>query len=416
MVVSADIIVVGGGMAGYSAAMAAARENKKVILVEKTNQLGGNATNSNVGTICGAYYRTFSETPKLVGYKFCKDFITKLLSVHDKNKLINYHNGLFIVSYDWKFLTNYLEKQLAEAGIQIIKNAELTHVKKEGNIISQIAVKQEHKLFDIDLKSIIDCSGNGIVSQLTNLEMITSPTYQSASQVFQVKNIVSDNEFSLNMALKKAMMKLVVLNNWPESLTSLSVVPGSLQNSEAHFKISLPDLISDVNELNGQLFSKAQSYINEIFPHLKREIASLQNAEVEYVFPEVGIRIQQRSLGKGILNEEDILSCKKTNDGIAFGTWPIEEWGKKGKLTMQYFDADDAYTISAACLQSKSVSNLFFSGKNISATTKAIASARVIGTCLQTGYAAGKLASCKSDIEKEKMIISLHNELFSGNE
>ncbi|HXD92099.1 MAG TPA: FAD-dependent oxidoreductase, partial [Bacteroidia bacterium] len=142
----------------------------------------------------------------------------------------------------------------------------------------------------------------------------------------------------------------------------------------------------------------------------------LKNAELEMIFPEVGIRIQQRSKGKQVLNEEDILSCHKPKDGIAIGAWPIEEWGADGKLTMEYFKEDDSYMIPAGCLQSNSVINLYFAGKNISATTKAIASARVIGICLQTGYAAGKLASCKNEIEKEKMIFSLHKELVSGND
>ena len=416
MLFDTDIVVIGGGMAGFSAAMAAAQENKKVILIEKTNQLGGNATNSNVGTICGAYYRTFSEIPKLVGYKFCKDFISELFSYPNKNKLINYHNGLFVVSYDWKFLANYLEEKLMQADIQIIKNAEITQVIKDQNTISKILIKQNEQLIEINLDSIVDCSGNGIVSQLANLEMIKSSNYQSASQVFRVKNIISDNEFSLNMAIKKAMMQLVIANNWPDSFTSLSMVPGSLQNNGADLKITLPDLITDNDNLNTQLSTKAKSYINEIFPLLKKDITSLKNAEMELIFPEVGIRIQQRSKGKQILNEEDILSCKKANDGIAIGTWPIEEWTENGKLNMQYFEADDAYMISADCLQSNIMSNLFFAGKNISATTKAIASARVIGTCLQTGYTAGKLASCKNDIEKEKMIISLHNELVLVNE
>ena len=416
MLINADIVIIGGGVAGFSAAMAAAQENKKVILVEKSHQLGGNATKSNVGTICGAYYRTFSEIPQLVGFKFCKDFISELLYFPDKNKVIKYHNGLFVVSYDWKFLANYLNEQLVQTGVQILKNTEIIQVKRANNLISKIGIRQNNEIIEINFESIIDCSGNGIVSQLANLEMISSPTYQSASQVFRIKNVISDNEFSLNMALKKAIMKLIGVNNWPDSFTSLSVVPGSLQHNYADFKITLPDVITDDTELNKQLSIKAKSYVEEIFPLLKNDVSSLINAEIELIFPEVGIRIQQRSKGKQILNEEDVLSCKKTNDGIALGAWPIEEWAGDGKLNMQYFEIDNGYTISANCLQSKSIANLFFAGKNISATTKAIASARVIGTCLQTGYAAGKLASCKNDSEKKNMIILLHNELVSINE
>jgi hypothetical protein len=60
---------------------------------------------------------------------------------------------------------------------------------------------------------------------------------------------------------------------------------------------------------------------------------------------------------------------------------------------MSYFKANDHYLIPAGTLVSKYVDNLFFAGRNMSATERAIASARVIGTCLSTGYASGKLAA-----------------------
>jgi hypothetical protein len=414
MLLDTDIVIVGGGMAGFAAATAAVQAGKKATLVEKSNQLGGNATNSNVGTICGAYYRTFKETPKLVGYKFCKDFISAVLA--DKSKLINYHNGLFVVSYEWLVLADYLEQQLINTGVQILKNTEITGVKRDREVISELTIHYKNQSTVFAPKSIIDCSGNGIVSQLAGLEMIKFSSYQAASQVFRVKNVTSVNEFSLNMALKKAMMLLSEKHHSPKSFRALSVVPGSLKDNQADFKITLPDIITDDAELNKQIAIKGRASINEILPLLIKEVDSLRNAEIEFVFPEVGIRTQQRSKGKLVLTEEDVLSCQKSNDGIAIGAWPIEEWGTDGKLTMEYFKEDDSYMIPAGCLQSNSVANLYFAGKNISATTKAIASARVIGICLQTGYAAGKLASCNNETEKEKMILSLHKELVSGND
>ena len=63
-------------------------------------------------------------------------------------------------------------------------------------------------------------------------------------------------------------------------------------------------------------------------------------------------------------------------------------------------------SVPAGCLESGEVSNLFFAGKIISADEKAIASARVIGTCLGTGYAAGLLAAYKVLGKKREDAIS----------
>ena len=83
------------------------------------------------------------------------------------------------------------------------------------------------------------------------------------------------------------------------------------------------------------------------------------------------------------------MNCIKHEDAICNGAWPVEYWrtGNK-KVEMTWFAENDFYTIPAGCLLSSEKENLFFGGKIISAEEKAIASARVIGTCLGTGFAA----------------------------
>ncbi len=411
-----EIVVVGAGIAGCAAAIAAARENKKVVLIEKSDCIGGNATNSNVGTICGLYYRTFSETPEQVGYSFSKEFISKMIARSETKAPIHYHKGLFIYSYEWSILQNILEEELKSNGIEVMRASEIIKIERENRQIKGLVIKTKEETIEIKPQTIIDCSGNGIVSQLGNLEMISSGSYQSASQIFRVENVLSANEFSLNMAVKKAMIQLVDLHKWPQSFKSLSLVPASLKNNHADFKITLPEKVTDNKEANDALAAKAKAYVQEIFPPLSKMVESLKSADIKTIFPQLGIRIQQRSRGKYILSETDVLSCNKFADGVAEGAWPIEEWHEDGKITMEYFEPDDAYMIPAGCLISDEMDNLYFAGKNISATTKAIGSARVMGTCLQTGYAAGKLATCSSAEEKETMIAVLRKELLHSNE
>jgi hypothetical protein len=82
-----------------------------------------------------------------------------------------------------------------------------------------------------------------------------------------------------------------------------------------------------------------------------------------------------------------------------------------GQVKMQYFEPDNGYSIPADCTISESLDNLFFAGKNISATPRAVASARVIGTGLQTGYAAGKIACAKTIHDQQQFVSFLHHEL-----
>ena len=111
------------------------------------------------------------------------------------------------------------------------------------------------------------------------------------------------------------------------------------------------------------------------------------------IAPEVGIRTGPRNVGKTILTKEDVINCRKVEDAVARGTWPIEFWIPGKKPHLEYFSFNDHYDVPGRALQSAASKNLLFAGRNISATEEALASARVIGTCLMTGYAAGHLAA-----------------------
>ncbi len=407
----ADIVIVGSGISGFAAALAAAKEGKSVLMIEKSNSIGGDSTQTNVGTICGSFLRSFSGKPKSVGYSFCNDFIADLQIICPVAKPTLYHEGLYIIPYECTALQQLMKIKLDEHGVSVLPNTELVSVNRRGNKIQDVVLQNSTKEINIKLDSIIDCSGNGIVSQLANLNLIQEKTYQAASQIFRIQNIGIDNEFALNMSIKRMVMQRIKDNHWPKNYLSLSAVPGSLRNGVVDLKITVGENITDSIEKNKAVQTKAHQSIYEIFPHLQQQLESFKNASIEYIFPSLGIRVQQRSKGKYILTEDDVMQCRKSKDGIAIGTWPIEEWTNDGTLTLDYFETDNGYDIPANCLICEEVSNLYFAGKNISATPRAIASARVMGTGLQTGYAAGKLACSKKESHQNEIVNTLYHEL-----
>jgi len=408
-----DILIVGSGISGFAAAIAAARENKKVVILEKSSSIGGDSTLTNVGTICGSFLRSFSGKPQAVGYRFCMDFLNALQAKYPESKSTLYHEGLYIIPYEWSILQQLMNEMLTRYNVTVLTNTELIQVNRNKNNIEGVTIQTSSQTANINLESIIDCSGNGIVSMLAKASLIQESTYQAASQVFRVTNIPIDNEFTLNMSIKRMMMQKIKENNWPDCYLSLSAVPGSLRDHTVDLKLTLPEEISDSSEVIKTIQEKAHRRIQEIFPVLQQHLNSFKSASLEYIFPSLGVRVQQRSKGQYVLTEEDVMSCKKSKEGIAIGTWPIEEWTTDGKLHLDYFTTDDGYDIPAGCLLSDEILNLYFAGKNISASSRAIASARVMGTGLQTGYAAGKLACSKNETQRSECITKLHRELHS---
>jgi hypothetical protein len=353
------------------------------------------------------YVTTHVQKQTIAGNSFSKFFLEVLSKSPGVFKPYHYQDGLHIIPYEWTALRYIYSQLLHEWGIDVHLNATVSRVSAKDNRIDEIIIN-ENKI--IQANAIIDCSGNAIISQLANLETIKDESYQAASQIFRLKNLSEVNEYALNLALKKAVIKFEKVMNWPASHRSLSVVQDSIRNNAVDLKLTIPEVITDkINFEN--LTAKATETIHKLMDVLKKEIKSLEYADVETIFPLPGFRVLQRSKGKYMLTEEDVMRCKKSDQSIAVGTWPIEEWDYDGKVKMQFFDEDDGYHIPADCLVSNQLENLFFGGRNISATSKAMASARVMGTCWQTGYAAGKLSCTKNQSEFLETVEAIHREL-----
>jgi hypothetical protein len=112
-----------------------------------------------------------------------------------------------------------------------------------------------------------------------------------------------------------------------------------------------------------------------------------------------------------VLDETDVLKASKFDDAIANSSWPVEEWMLDKRVKMSYLPPGAYYQVPAGCLISNTAGNLFFAGRNISATDAAIASARVMGVCLQTGYAAGVLAATQlQQVPMQQAIADLQQE------
>ncbi len=179
-----------------------------------------------------------------------------------------------------------------------------------------------------------------------------------------------------------------------EASDHLSLVPGSLDDDgTALLKLGLPGTGDSGPESRTAMEIQARQRVTELVQYLREAAPSLQFLRITSMAPQVGIRTGQRPYGINVLDREQLLACRKPKDGVAVGAWPMEFWGARRKPEMTFFPAHDHYLVPAGTLVSRNLDNLFFAGRAFSATEPAIASARVIGTCLGTGYAAGKLAA-----------------------
>jgi hypothetical protein len=404
------IVVVGGGIAGICAALSASAGDYKVTLIESSNQLGGNLIQSNVGTICGAYLRS-EEKAIPVGNAFTQTIIEEIKEFVGHAPERN-NEGLYYLPYDWRKLLLFFQNKLSSVAVNVMLNTSIQDIVLTDQRITKIRLDTVEQT-NLEVESVIDCSGSAFISKLLEQPLLTSDQYQSASQIFRVSGVLPNNEFALNMSLKKMVAQFTDDYNWPESYKLTSVIPGSIREDKVDIKLTLPNKITDTTS-NQTLSVLGKKAAEAFFAIMKKEIQSFQDASLYRVFKETGIRTLTRPEGKIVLTENDVLTTQKRKDGVCVGAWPIEYWNPKGKLELTTFDFEDYYLIPAGSLISKQVSNLYFAGKSISATEAATASARVVRTCIQMAYAAGQLALNVGDEAQSTQ--KMRNELMVGTE
>ncbi len=406
------VLIIGGGAAGVAAAVGAAQHGVPVALLEKNSFLGGKATASYVGTVCGLYYRSENDGINYAHSGFPMEF-AESLSRKSNSTPIRYKEGLKFLSYEDSVFKELSLDYLRKTKQSYFLNAQLVGAEVADNRIVAVTTVIDGNKKVIQPGAVIDTSGFNLVASLLNLNSITSDHYQAAAQVFGLSGIGENNAATISMSLLRGVQKGILSGSLKQFYEFVSVVPGSVKNGNVLLKLPLPDTIVNDDDQQERLNVFAMSAVQELALYLRAQTELFKNSVLSYVAPEAGIRTGPRNLGRAVLTGKHVLSAEKFLDAIARGTWPVEYWEPGKPVRMEYFAMDDHYDIPAGALQSNQIENLFFAGRNISADDTAIASARVIGTCLATGYAAGVMAAHQVKGQPLSQAVSVvQNELF----
>jgi len=402
-----DILIIGAGPAGIAAAQGASARGAKVLVLERLDFPGGRATASAVGTICGTFFR--GEELRFGMNGFPRTFTEELMRANRKSPVKFSENLWFIPCHPNDFekvALNYL----SGSNLTVMYNAEVRELKLNGDLITEVLASAEDDILRIQAKEIIDCSGNGVSVALTGHRTEGSIGKQASAIVFRLDNVKFDDEFAMRHVLIKHISKGIDQEQIPASFNLLSIVPSSLENNRVLMKLGLP-----ADSLGNE--EQTRKHIHQLQRFLAASISSLEDSEIGWIAKETGRRDGLRPLGRKTLSDNDVLDCIKSDDSICNGLWPVEFWEPGNpRVKMTYFPENDHYSIPEGCLISADFSNLLFAGKLISSTDLAIASARVIGTCLGTGYAAGLIASGRVEgLDREKIIARIRREILQYN-
>ena len=372
--------VIGGGLAGMCAAIAAARHGVKTLIMQERPVFGGNASGEIRMWVCGS--------PHLLETGLIEEF-----------RLENLYRNTYVNFSVWDSIL--FEKVRFQENLTSLLNCSCLSAEMDGSrIVSvtgwQMTTQQFHK---VQADHFADCSGDSVLAPLTGAEFrigreAKSEFGESLAQKQEDRKTMGLS--CLIQARETPSPKKFIPPSWAYTYpddTHLLRRGHKLDAIQNFWWMELggeQDSIRDTEEIRDDLLKVAFG----VWDHIKnRGDHGADNWELDWVGFLPGKRESRRCLGDHILSQQDVMSGGHFPDTVAYGGWPIDDHHPGG---IRYDGPPNIcilpktpYGIPLRCLYSKNIGNLWFAGRNISATHTGLSSTRVMATCATLGQAVG---------------------------
>ncbi len=388
--ISADLCVVGGGIAGCFTAISASRRGLKVVLMHERPVLGGNASSEIRMWICGAQGEDQRETGLM------EEFALKSL----------YYNPTKNAYISDSILLNMVEE---EKNITLLLNCTCMDAKIEKGEYDynrDIRIKRvrgyqmtTQTFIDVKAKFYADCSGDSILAKLSgalfNIGREGKEVYGENTFVTKGDNMTMGNSLLIQARETSKEVPFVKLP-WAKRLTEKDFAnrnPDLYKADENFWYLELggdKDTIKDSEKIAKDLRGLALG----TWAHLKtNKKYNAQNFDLDFLGYLPGKRESRRYVGEYVLTGNDVSKGVKFNDTIAYGGWPMDDHYPGGffhkGMPNAYQTTTVPYSIPYRILYSKNVDNLYFAGRNVSTSHLALSTVRVMATCGVMGEAVG---------------------------
>lgn len=437
-----DVVVCGGGTSGCAAAICAARAGaKKVLLIERVGQLGGQMNFSGPPGFSFAHWFNYRQEQVISG--FAEE--THKLLLAEGHALPEMHprwrcNYTYAyVDPDWWGLLMY--RLCKEEGVELMLHSLVTEVVRDGNVVKGVICEHPSGKSFVNAKIVIDCTGEGEVAYQAGAEYELEPRdiLEPATTAFTadgvdwdkvmdyVRNNVDDFLFSqigyentdyMTLdGIKEAVRNCRDVVEMGEimgflSLQKIGVETGEWHNQSgvgffimpkgdrilAHFQHS--SQVGNVDCTDVRDISRAEAECREqdviAFKFFKKYVPGFENAYITRVCPEVRIRETRRIMGDYKLVQEDVANARKFDDVIGKSAFTAGAKHAVGDaaLALQHivYPKDGGSTdILYRCLVVKGLENFLVAGKAIS--TDRASYHRFLQETIVTGQAAGVAAA-----------------------
>ena len=391
-----DVVVCGGGPAGFIAAIAAARNGARTALVERYGFLGGMAT---MGYVNPVSVFTYNDSQVVGGIPW--EFVQKLENM----------GGGFIekplgnVAFEQEHYKLLAQRMTLESGVDLYMHSYLSGCVMDGGRISQVIIENKNGTEALSSKVFIDCTGDGDLAALASVEM--QPDEGAPLQPLSSYFILGGVDLDTPM-----MQEAIRHNKQGENCHCLPVREKLLERKE---ELGIPEFggpwfcrtgqdgVVTVNmtrtagnAIDNRDFVRAECVLREdafrMAALLKDNFDEFKDSYLIAVSVQGGIRETRRIKGVHTITADEYVTAYHYHDSIARGAHPIDIHVASGPAQNITFLKTPAY-VPYRALIAPTHSNLIVAGRCLSADKKAFASLRVQASCMDMGQAAGTAAA-----------------------
>lgn len=402
--IDADVLVAGGGPAGVSAALAAAREGARVVLCQDRSVLGGNASSEIRMHVVGADSNGYRCGFPLEVEARESGIIEEIRLLQAVTNPTRSPHQLDLCLYD-------LIRR--EERITLLLDTAVVDARCEGKRITAVRAVREstEEEFAITSRMFIDCTGDSRLAVAAGNPFRTGREARSEFNEPHARDQADHFRLGSTVLFQARDLGRPVPFSappWARKFTEADLRNRAHASGEAGGEKSglgygywwiewggHLDTIRDAEAIRGELLAIALG----IWDHLKN---GGDHGAANWVLTWVGMlpgkRESRRLIGRHTLTEIDLVSARDFPDAIGYGGWFIDLHPPMGvdspdEEPCTQIPVPHLYPIPLGCCCSATLENLMFAGRNISATHVAFASTRVMATCSVIGQGVGIAAA-----------------------